>query len=790
MAALAANVAADRRTLADLDPSLLGHLHHRALLGLAAGASAQPDAAVERLRALARTVLPEDAAAPLWYTLPLLDRVRLWVLAHGTTVDLLEVLASQYEDTTAVPLTLGKGDLRADPPVLERITPMPACLCAVTEADLSIRQVLRECSWLDADRLVLDGWAYVPGLGPDALLAPEIVLLPADKDVAPETVVGACVERVEAPLADLDADDPWRTYTGSGYRAVLDLAGLPARPLRAQLRIRAGEALLAQPIPPPLGSRRLCPSPAGWSVDVDGEALLIRPTLPRESVAGSADPNLHPTGMVVVDAAALDGDRLVLSGSIPRDAGLAVEAVSSRVDIPLVTTVTAEGWAAILDLADPTFPSGGYFLRWTMADATGRCIAGVDLDGPPTELAGHARRVRLRPQPDGSLDLSIIAPVAPQHRSLYARRLLIEEDWGPLVPGIFFETFSGKSVGDNPGAIRDELIRRGTQVPLWVSVRDGTVPVAAGATPVVVGTPEWFRALHTAQLLVINDNLPHWFAKRPDQTILQTWHGTPIKHLLADAPRKSITLPYWRLMARQVPQWDLLLAQTPDAADDLRHGLGYAGPVLIGEQPRNAGLLGGATTARSIRRELGISEDEAVILYAPTWREGLRQPQGDAPVLLDVGALARATGAVVLLRSHHMNALQDTSERVLDVSRHPSIEALMLASDLLITDYSSVVFDWALTGRPAVLHVPDLEAYRDRERGFYRDWPGDSGLPVTRTQAEAEARAAELLASGKQPQVDGGPIRESLDAICAWVDMVLSGLPGVAPARTGEEEPP
>ncbi|WP_158247694.1 CDP-glycerol glycerophosphotransferase family protein [Actinomyces qiguomingii] len=779
LVALVNGVAADRRTLGGRDESLLGVLHYRAILDLAAGVPDQPDDAVERLRVLARSGLV-DAQALTRAALPITDRLLLWVLAHADQADLLEVLASRYEDTPAVPLTAAAGGLRADPPVLERIAPIPEQVRAVTEADLHIRQVLRACRWIGEDRLQLEGWAYVPGLDPGAHPAPELVLIDADG----REITGVDVERHAAPLADLEAEDPWRSYAGSGYRASLSLAGVPPVPMRVRLRLRVAGRLLAQPVPPPLGARRPRTSATGWSAAADGGALVIRPTRPEQLRSGGG--RLLPA-RVIVDHARLDGGRLRVGGSGPVPADLAITAASSNGSFPFTTTVASDTWSAELDLGDPNLPSGGFVLRWSSVGGEGCCVTGAALDGPPTELAGRVRRVRLRPQVDGGLELSIIAPVDPQYRSRYGQHLLIKEEWGPLVPGIFFETFGGKSAGDNPGAIRDELIARDTRAPLWVSVRDGTVTVPAGATPIVVGTPEWFRALRTARLLVVNDHLPHWFTKRPGQGLLQTWHGTPIKRLLNDAPRASVTLPYRRLMARQVPQWDLLLAQSPAAAADLRHGLGYVGQVLVGEQPRNTGLLGGQAQARRVRTQLGIGPDEPVILYAPTWREGLRRPHQDALELLDAGALARATGAVVLLRSHHMNTLRAEADRVIGVGRYPSIEDLMLASDLLITDYSSVIFDWALTGRPALLHLPDLEAYRDRERGFYPDWPADSGLPVTRTQAQVQARAAELLAAGPVPAVvDPAPIRASLDAVCAWIDTVL---PGAVPARPGEEEP-
>ncbi|WP_136193457.1 CDP-glycerol glycerophosphotransferase family protein [Actinomyces procaprae] len=784
LAALADEVAADRRALAGRDPALIAALHHRAMIELAVDVPAQPDAAGAQLRQLAHEVLTAHAGAPVWSALALPDRLLLWVLAHAGTDELLEVLASRTEGTPTPALRLEHGQIHAAPPVLDRITPPPAALLAVTDADLRIRQQLAACAWEDGERLALTGWAYVPGLAPESHGAPELILTDAtDREAA-----RADVERIEAPLADLDADDAGRTYIGSGYRAVLDLAHAPAGPLRAQLRIRVGGRTLTDAVPPPLGSRRPCASALGRVAGADGEALVI-----RAAQAGGATPEGPRNGpepdpgapRVVVDYAGVDEDRLRLGGAGCAPAGLSITAVSSGRTVSLSTTANSAGWTAVLDLADPEVPSGGYRLHWSAGAAAGRCHTGARLDGPPTELSGRVRHVRLRPQPDGGLDLSIIAPVAPQHRSSYGRRALIERDWGPLLPGVFFETFGGKSAGDNPGAIRDELMRRGTSVPLWVSVRDGNVPVPAGAAPVVVGTPEWFRALRTARLLVVNDNLPYWFSKRPGQVILQTWHGTPVKHLLNDAPCASVTLAYRRLMARQVPQWDLLLAQTSAAERDLRHGLGYSGEVLVGEQPRNVGLLGGAATARHVRDRLGIAPGEPVILYAPTWREDLRRPGSGAPGLLDAASLARTTGAVVLWRSHHMNARTAGGDRVLDVSRYESLEGLMLASDLLITDYSSVVHDWALTGRPAVLHVPDLDAYRDRERGFYRDWPKDSGLPVSRTQAEAEAHAVALLAArAPAPQVDDAPVRACLDAICAWIDTVL---PGAVPARCGED---
>ena len=99
---------------------------------------------------------------------------------------------------------------------------------------------------------------------------------------------------------------------------------------------------------------------------------------------------------------------------------------------------------------------------------------------------------------------------------------------------------------------------------------------------------------------------------------------------------------------------------------------------------------------------------------------------------LDGEHLADRLGVVVLMRSHHMNRAGRVPGAI-DVSGYPSVEELMVAADILVSDYSSIFFDFALTGKPAVAYVPDLTFYRDVERGLYGRWPLESGLPVAST---------------------------------------------------------
>lgn len=256
---------------------------------------------------------------------------------------------------------------------------------------------------------------------------------------------------------------------------------------------------------------------------------------------------------------------------------------------------------------------------------------------------------------------------------------------------------------------------------------------------------------------------------RPGQFYLQTWHGTPLKKLLWDLPEHRVPLTYRRLMRREVPTWDLLLAADPAAAD-LRSGLGYDGEVLLMPQPRNIRLLAGEEGCAATRAALGIGDDVPVVLYAPTWRNVHRAGRVMAwDDYLDPADLAIGQDGVVLVRAHHVTrARAATGERVIDVSAYPHVEDLILAADVLVTDYSSVAFDFAITGKPVVQYAPDLKDY-SRERGFYRDWPATSPWPVTTTAMECVARVTESYDTVHRGGVDR-----------TWYNGLVDRLHGVA----------
>src|SRR5699024_8899329 len=144
----------------------------------------------------------------------------------------------------------------------------------------------------------------------------------------------------------------------------------------------------------------------------------------------------------------------------------------------------------------------------------------------------------------------------------------------------------------------------------------------------VEGTEGWHRVLATSRVWINNNNFPHYVKKRPGQFYLQTWHGTPIKKLLWDIPRRKVPLTYRRLMAKEVPQWDLLLAQTRGAAHNLATGLGYPGSIRVAEYPRNRRLLSATRNSKKIRHRWGYpsqSESSCLPLRGETSIEQVRR---------------------------------------------------------------------------------------------------------------------------------------------------------------------
>ena len=308
---------------------------------------------------------------------------------------------------------------------------------------------------------------------------------------------------------------------------------------------------------------------------------------------------------------------------------------------------------------------------------------------------------------------------------------------------IVYHSFEGR-FSDSPRALYPELRARFPDADhVWLAGEAGGDGFPADATTLLYGSPEALERMEAADLLVANTHTDVDWRKRDDAVYLQTWHGTPLKRIHWDV----LWAPEGRLdrLQRDVDRWDLLVSPNAASTPLLRGAFRYDGEVLETGYPRNDVLLSpqaGEIRAR-VRAELGIADDRTVVLYTPTWRDDVVFAEGGKAfeLDLDVAAFDERLGGdhVLLLRLHRMLAdrlgpIEHDSVR--DVSLHPDVSELYLAADVMITDYSSTMFDFGVTGKPMLFFTYDLEDYQGRLRGFYFDFAPIAPGPLVTTTPE------------------------------------------------------
>ena len=306
--------------------------------------------------------------------------------------------------------------------------------------------------------------------------------------------------------------------------------------------------------------------------------------------------------------------------------------------------------------------------------------------------------------------------------------------------------YSGRGVRCNPGAIYEKARELAPQIRgVWVVKHDRVPAVPEGVDYVVEGSLAYFRVLARAKYLINNAHFAEYTVKRPGTVHVQTHHGTPLKFMGLDGlTHNGRTGKGSDKMLKRAAKWDFSLAANPHTTAAWRTAYPGSWESLEYGYPRNDILVNAAPDHRArVRAELGIEPGKRVILVAPTHRGSLGERFTGH---LDVAALAEALGpdTVILLRTHYFydKQAQPGAGRVIEVTEYPIIEDLYLAADVLITDYSSAMFDYAVLDRPIVVFAADWEQYRTSRGAYFDIFEVRPGV-VVRTQEElAEAFAA------------------------------------------------
>ncbi|MEV8297213.1 CDP-glycerol glycerophosphotransferase family protein [Streptomyces rochei] len=348
------------------------------------------------------------------------------------------------------------------------------------------------------------------------------------------------------------------------------------------------------------------------------------------------------------------------------------------------------------------------------------------------------RALRAANRTVGGLLRRLPRPQGLRTRLLYRRHLR-----RPLDPGlVVYCAYWGRGYTCNPAAIHAkarELAPHLRSVFLVEADQAHTVP--KDVDHAVIGSRRYWEVLARATYLVNNANFAEGVVKRPGSVHLQTQHGTPLKTMGVDQSTYPVVAAasgsFTKLLGR-VDRWDYNLSANRHSTRMWERAYPGSYEQLEYGYPRNdVYCTATAEDVARVRRALGVPEGSTAVLYAPTHRDW---EAGFGAGALDLEAFCEAAGedVVVLLRAHYFydrGGRSAPSGRVIDVTAHRSAEDVCLAADALVTDYSSIMFDYANLDRPIVVYADDWEVYRET-RGVYFDLMAAPPGPVARTPEE------------------------------------------------------
>lgn len=317
---------------------------------------------------------------------------------------------------------------------------------------------------------------------------------------------------------------------------------------------------------------------------------------------------------------------------------------------------------------------------------------------------------------------------------------------------VVFESHMGKQYSDSPKAIYEEMVRQGVAFEaIWSYA--GAKPTGFPKEATLVKRWSWpyLRALAQAEFWIDNQGFPLALTKRPGTTYIQTWHGSALKRMGFHEPRtKAQGRAGQDRFQAAVNRFDHFLVRSEHDVRTLAKGFRLRDEVLLrAGYPRNDALVeahraetqSGERVRGPLAAELGIDPAKKVLLYAPTFRANADGAVEGFEFPFDVEEFADRLGDrfTLLVRTHYLNSVSlppSVEGRVIDVSRHHDITPLLALADGLITDYSSVMFDYAVLDRPMLFFAYDYDSYAGDIRGTYFDLKEKAPGPVVATAGE------------------------------------------------------
>ena len=303
---------------------------------------------------------------------------------------------------------------------------------------------------------------------------------------------------------------------------------------------------------------------------------------------------------------------------------------------------------------------------------------------------------------------------------------------------IFFTSYEGKQYSCNPKAIYEKILSLGERYVFVWEYNKNQIPekVKVHAKVVKHNSLKYFMQLSTSQYIITNSGISASISLRKSQMCVNTWHGGGAYKKVGIATDEKINGSTYEELKIMADHTTYFLSSSTIFTEIMSVSTLVPKTRFLNiGMPRNDIFFDPIKCQEKkevVYKSFGILNDHKLVLIAPTYRGN----SGSDSYLTEIPDISRLYKALhirfggkwtVLYRSHYYKKVKETFNKVLDASSYPDMQELLCACDVLITDYSSSIWDYSLLGKPCFLFVPDLREYLDERGGFYSDietWPG------------------------------------------------------------------
>lgn len=309
---------------------------------------------------------------------------------------------------------------------------------------------------------------------------------------------------------------------------------------------------------------------------------------------------------------------------------------------------------------------------------------------------------------------------------------------------IFFESFLGEVVSDNPGSVYQYMINNNLEYKYVWSLKNVSkakdVKIDKKTKVIKKTSIKYLYYLYTSKYIINNSRMPIKFKKKSKQIYIQTWHGTPLKQLVHDMQEVHLpnvsTQKYKLDFDIDIKKWDYLVIPNKYSEEKFKSAFAYQGNLLKTGYPRNDELkkhmndLDGKEKKKrinDIKKKLNLDAGKKILLYTPTFRDDEYTEKGKyiQKINFDLNKIIKDNpDLIILFKCHYLvkkivNNYGDFNGNCINLSHYSPINDLYLISDILMTDYSSTFFDYSILKKPIILYQYDYQKYKNVLRDFY-----------------------------------------------------------------------